>query len=68
MVQVFLKSDLRRVSAQLLVYNSFLMSNLSYISSLARQLALVEIEKHGLPHLLNFEISEKKALELADIL
>ncbi len=32
----------------------------------ARKYALVEIEKYGLPNLLHFEISEKKALELAE--
>lgn len=44
------------------------MSKLSHIPNLARQLALIEIEKYWLPHILIFEISEKKALELAHLL
>jgi HD superfamily phosphodiesterase len=35
---------------------------------ISRELALQEIEQYGLPNILNFEISEKKGLELADIL
>jgi hypothetical protein len=32
----------------------------------ARKLAVSEIEKYGLPHMIHFEISEKKAIELAE--
>ena len=32
----------------------------------SRKFALWEIEKYGLPHMIHFEISEEKAIELAD--
>lgn len=36
------------------------------IGEAARNLAVAEIEKYGLPHVIHFEISEKKAGELAE--
>ena len=65
MERAFLNRALRREFGRLLVFNLYFMEKLVQMS---REFALREIEQYGLPHVLQFDISEKKAIELAQTL